>query len=516
MPLQISGIHIKSCDKDRTSFMKHVQHSLLFSSRVGVLLGLGLLLVLGSFPGCDPTIAGPIGGELSGDAGGSTQAEMTPREPSVEGGGGREAGFEPLGPDKPPQPPVETASEPIVNQEPPQPLDGGVPEKNVLPESPADKGPTPQSCPTPDPAPLSQVTSWRSIAITAQPQPAQLPACGALGFRLVAAAKTELQVDISDLPLRGQFTLEAHNARNINKSAGDPVLASDTLGGKTYISIKVTVDRSGEIGLVLHGLQQKLPTTFRIHVFCTKNCQLEATRYPIVLMHGFMGTDKYFGFLDYFYKVVPHLTKKGYAAQATKVQAIANSTQRIKVLKAQIDDIFKQTGARKLNLIAHSQGGVDGRLLIAIHKYGDRIASLTTISTPHRGVPIPNLGIPPSGELGEANMKKYNQQYPNDSRVKYFSWAGVSCAILDSQCRKKYKDETIDPLLIATYRTLQATRGPNDGIVTVDSAKWGTFLGEIPADHFDEIGQVADNNNKAFNHLDFYLQEAQRLKKLDF
>ena len=31
---------------------------------------------------------------------------------------------------------------------------------------------------------------------------------------------------------------------------------------------------------------------------------------------------------------------------------------------------------------------------------------------------------------------------------------------------------------------------PNDGLVTVTSATWGTFLGCIPADHLDEVGQL--------------------------
>ena len=31
----------------------------------------------------------------------------------------------------------------------------------------------------------------------------------------------------------------------------------------------------------------------------------------------------------------------------------------------------------------------------------------------------------------------------------------------------------------------------NDGLVTVQSARWGTFLGCVPADHLDEVGQIA-------------------------
>jgi hypothetical protein len=50
---------------------------------------------------------------------------------------------------------------------------------------------------------------------------------------------------------------------------------------------------------------------------------------------------------------------------------------------------------------------------------------------------------------------------------------------------------------------------PNDGLVTVSSARWGVFLGCIPADHPDEIGQVADDGPgliSQWDHRTLYLQ----------
>jgi hypothetical protein len=41
-------------------------------------------------------------------------------------------------------------------------------------------------------------------------------------------------------------------------------------------------------------------------------------------------------------------------------------------------------------------------------------------------------------------------------------------------------------------------------------------MGEFPGDHFDEVGQVADTDNAAWNHLDWYLGEARRLASLGF
>jgi triacylglycerol lipase len=44
-------------------------------------------------------------------------------------------------------------------------------------------------------------------------------------------------------------------------------------------------------------------------------------------------------------------------------------------------------------------------------------------------------------------------------------------------------------------------------MVTVRSAKWGRFMGCVPADHFDEVGQIAQTmpvRESGFDHLAFY------------
>ena len=50
---------------------------------------------------------------------------------------------------------------------------------------------------------------------------------------------------------------------------------------------------------------------------------------------------------------------------------------------------------------------------------------------------------------------------------------------------------------------------PNDGLVTVKSARWGRFLGCIPAAHLEEVGQplgVAPGSvgDVKFDHLVFF------------
>lgn len=59
----------------------------------------------------------------------------------------------------------------------------------------------------------------------------------------------------------------------------------------------------------------------------------------------------------------------------------------------------------------------------------------------------------------------------------------------------------------------------NDGMVEVRSARWGRFMGCIPGDHFDEVGQIAHlvpNLESGFDHLAFYRGIVRRLRAEGF
>jgi hypothetical protein len=54
----------------------------------------------------------------------------------------------------------------------------------------------------------------------------------------------------------------------------------------------------------------------------------------------------------------------------------------------------------------------------------------------------------------------------------------------------------------------------NDGLVAIDSARWGSFLGCIPGDHLDEIGQLVHlfpDPVSGFDHKELYLNIAAAL-----
>jgi len=94
------------------------------------------------------------------------------------------------------------------------------------------------------------------------------------------------------------------------------------------------------------------------------------------------------------------------------------------------------------------------------------------------------------------------------------SLGGDACAADDPpEFVSQWSDERdpIDPLFATTGAYIRGNPldpTPNDGLVPAESARWGEFLGCIPADHADQIGQVlgdAPGLLNAWDHHDFWV-----------
>lgn len=260
--------------------------------------------------------------------------------------------------------------------------------------------------------------------------------------------------------------------------------------------------------------------------------------YPIVLAHGFFGFEDFAGvdFATYFYQVKDELAKHGEAHVYTPaVDPFNDSTTRGAQLARAIQGILDQTGYAKVVIIGHSQGGLDAR--VVAHDYPDQVAAVVTYATPHQGSKVSDLvlglvsdpglqgiadslvrllGGPLWDQAGEETslikglaqfaspgIAEFNAEYPDAPGVAYFSIGGrTDLALASSECAspdappfiKDFERERdlVDLLLKPTNTLLDDgfSQTPNDGLVTVASAKHGTFLGCVPADHLDEIGQL--------------------------
>jgi triacylglycerol lipase len=276
--------------------------------------------------------------------------------------------------------------------------------------------------------------------------------------------------------------------------------------------------------------------------------------YPIVFSHGFFGFEHFAGvdFIDYYFHVRADLESIGEThVYFPAVDPFNTSEVRATQLAAFIQHVLDTTCYARVNVIAHSQGGLDTR--IVAHDHPDWIASVWTIATPHHGTRLsdvldslvadPNarsaldavarlvyaplynadgstssvwLGI---DQFNTPNIDAFNMAYPDAPGVTYFSIAGRSqssdggadCRVAGAPSfitRWDHDLDPVDPLLSIPALVVNAGMGiPNDGLVSVPSAMHGHFLGCIPADHLDEIGQLFGDSPgllNDFDHLQFY------------
>jgi triacylglycerol lipase len=252
------------------------------------------------------------------------------------------------------------------------------------------------------------------------------------------------------------------------------------------------------------------------------------TRYPIVLCHGLSGFSSLFGVVDYFYEIDTALSAGGASVFVTHVPAFSTSEARGEELLSEVEDIVARTGAAKVNLIGHSQGGLDVRYVAAVRP--DLVASVTTVGTPHQGAQLADYLIAhlaPGGftetvlalfadSLGEIiellsgysdpqdalgalqtlssqGAAAYNAKFPaglpttpcgsgpaSANGIRFYSWGGDAhlTNLLDVS----------DPLLALTgvvYTTA------NDGLVGTCSNHFGTVLrDDYDMNHLDEVNQV--------------------------
>lgn len=216
------------------------------------------------------------------------------------------------------------------------------------------------------------------------------------------------------------------------------------------------------------------------------------TKYPILLVHGTGFRDrKHFG---YWGRIPKALEAHG----ATIVYGNQDSWGTIEhnsgILRRNLLAYVKETGGGKVNIIAHSKGGLEARYLASSLNCSDRIASITTISTPHHGSVVMDIVLRlPSALLqllsvfinlwfrllGDEKpdffhtcqqfttgyMEKFNILNPDADGVYYQSFATVM------------KSPFSDLFMFLPYLFVRLAEGKNDGLVTVSSAAWTNFKG---------------------------------------
>lgn len=251
---------------------------------------------------------------------------------------------------------------------------------------------------------------------------------------------------------------------------------------------------------------------------------------PVVFLHGF-GIGASFRRGGHLHKEAMHLRSRGVKAVAPNVSPYNTVRARTVLWHDRLTKVLDDTGADRLLLITHSMGGLDARYLISEMGWHDVVDVLVTVSAPHRGSSVASLILDQPDavrswladmadwvgrhvlEDGSANLMQaleeltpsymketFNPAVPDHPDVEYWSYgceAGRGTSI------------PIDPLFRYFNNYLYEREGLNDGIVSVQSARWGQYLGTVEADHARQVG-LTSTLAAPFDSNAFYASIAER------
>lgn len=218
------------------------------------------------------------------------------------------------------------------------------------------------------------------------------------------------------------------------------------------------------------------------------------TKYPILLVHGAGFRDR--KQLGYWGRIPRALEQNGATLFYGHQDSWGSIEHNAATLKVNLQKILDELACDKVNIIAHSKGGLEARYMISSLGMAGHVASLTTIATPHNGSKTMDLLLRLPGRLyriaaffvnrffrllGDENpdfcaasrqfstrfLREFADDNPDSPQVYGQSYAAVM----------KYTFS--DVLLFWPNLIIRLIEGENDGLVTPDSARWAHFRGVL-------------------------------------
>lgn len=263
--------------------------------------------------------------------------------------------------------------------------------------------------------------------------------------------------------------------------------------------------------------------------------QVCATKYPLLLVHGMGFKDwKYF---NYWGRIPGELIKNGAKIYYGHQEACAPVNINSELIRKKILEIVEETGCERVNIIAHSKGGLDARYAVSKLGMDEYVASLTTVASPHRGSQVTDMAnrLPDSiyrkvadfmdrrfRGFGDNNpdfytvchqfntsfAEEFNREVPDSDKVYYQSYTSVM----------KYP---FSFNLLGFTHLLLNKYGRNDGLVTVESAAWGNFKGVYETrrirgiSHGDTI-DLKREDYRGFDPREEYVKMVSELKEMGY
>jgi len=267
-----------------------------------------------------------------------------------------------------------------------------------------------------------------------------------------------------------------------------------------------------------------------------------AMKYPVLLVHGMGFRDN--KLIGYWGRIPKALEMAGCDVYLGHQDSNADIKTNAEHLSQRIDQIIRETGAEKINIIAHSKGGLDCRYALSTLGAGDKVASLTTISTPHHGsktmdllMKLPDCIIRFVALCTDCWFRLLGDKAPNTYKAFHafttdaargFNVANPNC---DDVMYQSYafvmKNPFSDIIMSIPNFVVGVIEGENDGLLTPEAVKWGDFRGVYRGNgrrgisHCDEIDMRRRSLSKKSGTgisdiVDFYIEVVSELAEKGF
>jgi len=259
------------------------------------------------------------------------------------------------------------------------------------------------------------------------------------------------------------------------------------------------------------------------------------TKYPILLVHGVFFRD--YKYTNYWGRIPEELERNGatiFYGRQQSADSVANCGTDI---AARILKICEECECEKVNIIAHSKGGLDSRYALSLPGIKEHVASLTTINTPHRGCKfadyllrkLPKSQVDLIARTYNKTLRKLGDPAPDFmSAVKDLTYEHCTRFNEEIHDQEGVLYQSIGSLmenpvsgqfpLNFSYMICERHDGQNDGLVGEESFPWGESFRMLTTTEKRGIshGDVIDMNQEnlaGFDVREFYVELVNGLKK---
>jgi len=242
------------------------------------------------------------------------------------------------------------------------------------------------------------------------------------------------------------------------------------------------------------------------------------TKYPVLLVHGLNCRDE--RPFEYFGRIPSFLEKQGVRVYLGGQDAAGSIAGNARQLQERLIEILERENCGKVNIIAHSKGGLEARYLISTLGMAPYVASLTTLCTPHQGSRTAKkwcakkrllrlyggaadfywrrLGdVRPESaralcELTPAYLKSFNKKNPDRPGIYYQSYGA------------RLTSAGEDHLMVLLRRFVLGQDGENDGLVSPERTHWGVYRGTVENISHQDMVDSRKKDVKGFCMSEFY------------